>query len=450
MKGAITALFSLMILSGAVINGTAAAEEIIVTGDMEVSGGVSLTQAGSVIKYPDGSVQEGAPAIFSRTLIIIPRGTAAENGITLIETILGINDADSSKRYLIHLEPGTYDLGTESLIMKSYVSIEGSGEGATLIRGRPDAPNAGVVIGASYCELRDLSIHHTGGGAFALGIYNDNVSPSLTNLTVKAENGQQTYAIYNKNSAPSIDRVTCEASGTVDIACGIYVSGGNPTYIKNLSAKAAGGHNNYGVWNAAGSSTVLRNITAEASGGTDCYGIFNQNCNCDMAFITASASNGENLNAGVFNTYSLVSMVGLTANSSGGVHKNYGVYNSHSSVPVMNGVKASAKGASEAHGIYNKMSELSLTNVNAEASAATTKSCGMTNAPDSGTSSYVLSVDRSTFKGSNHSISSSGNYTLKIGLSKLDGAASGGGTWQCVGCFNGSYAALGPDCQVLP
>lgn len=422
--------------------------EITVTGDMEISKSVSMTQAGKVIRYPDGTTQGTAPKAFSKTLVISPRGTAVENGIALLEALLEITDATGSNLYLIHLEPGTYDLATESLVMKSYVSIEGSGEDLTLIKGSVSASDKGLIMGAHYCELRDCTIEHTGGGAFAIGVYNSNASPDLTNLTIKAANGQESYAIYNKNSAPAINRVSCTASGTGDISCGIYHEGGNPTSIMNVTIKASGSHNNYGVWNTNGSSTILRHITADITGGTDCYGIFNYNSDCDMMFITASASGGENLNAGVFNSYSTASMVNITVNSSGGANNNYGVANSHSSPILMNNVKATASGGANAYGVYNNMSESSLTNVYAEGSGGGTKSWGMINFPDSGTSSYTLAIDRSTFKGTDESISSSAKYTMNIGLSKLEGPASGGGTWHCVGCFNWSYAELGGDCQL--
>ncbi len=444
---ALSAIITGFILS---VSAPGPAADISVTGDMEVSKSARLSQAGKAITFPDGTRQTTAPFKYSRTLVISPRGTEAENGNALLDAVGAITDASASNPYLIRLEPGIYDFATESLVMKSYVSIEGSGEDSTVIKSSVSASDKGVIMGASYCELRDATVEHTGGGAFAIGVYNSNASPCLTSLTIKAANGQETYAIYNKDSAPSINRVACTASGTGDISCGIYNKAGNPTYIMNVTTKASGSHNNYGLWNTDGSSTILRHITADITGGTDCYGIFNQDSNCDMIFITASASGGENLNGALFNLYSWVSMVNITAHSSGGVNNNYGVCNSHSGSVVMNNVKATASGGAKAHGVYNNMSAPFLTNVYAEGSGASTKSCGMTNFPDTGTSSYVLAVDRSTFKGDDASISSNDKYTLNIGLSKLDGATSAAGTWHCFGCFNGSYAALGGDCQPLP
>jgi hypothetical protein len=427
----------------------ASGADITVTGNIEISKGVSITENGKAVRYPDGTIQRSAPIKYSKTLVISPGGTPAENGIALLDAVLAITDATGSNLYLIHLEPGTYDIAAESLVMKSYVSIEGSGADATLIRGSASGSEKGVVIGAFYCRLKDVTIEHTGGGTHAIGIYNKNASPELTNLSVKVSNGDVNYAIYNKYSAPTINRVSCIATGTLDISCGIYNEAGNPTYIMNVTSKASGSHNNYGIWNRPGSSTILRHISLEATGGTDCYGLRNDNSTCDMIFIDAAASGGSNLNAGVFNSFSTVSMFHLTAASSGGVNNNYGIYNSLSSI-VMNNVKATASGASNAHGIYNNMSDASFTNVHAQALGATSKSAGMTNAPHAGTGSYLLSVDRSSFSGTNYSISSNSKYTMNIGLSRLEGPITAEGTWHCVACFNASNADLGANCQPLP
>jgi len=63
--------------------------------------------------------------------------------------------------------------------------------------------------------------------------------------------------------------------------------------------------------------------------------------------------------------------------------------------------------------------------------------------------SYTVLIDRSTFEGSTTSIYNDTGFTLKIGASKLVGGATvGGGTYICVGVYDGdTYTALSATCK---
>lgn len=69
-----------------------------------------------------------------RILFVTPKpgDTAAANGTALLNALDGIT-GDANNPYLIKLGPGIYSLGSGHLVMKPYVSIEGSGEKATKI-----------------------------------------------------------------------------------------------------------------------------------------------------------------------------------------------------------------------------------------------------------------------------------------------------------------------------
>ena len=47
----------------------------------------------------------------------------------------GIIKASATKRYVIKLEPGIYDLGSTMLTQKPYENLEGSEQQATIIQG---------------------------------------------------------------------------------------------------------------------------------------------------------------------------------------------------------------------------------------------------------------------------------------------------------------------------
>lgn len=62
-------------------------------------------------------------------------GDHTASGTALLNALAGITNASATKRYVIKLEPGIFDLGSTRLIMKPYVDIEGSGQEASVIQG---------------------------------------------------------------------------------------------------------------------------------------------------------------------------------------------------------------------------------------------------------------------------------------------------------------------------
>jgi hypothetical protein len=148
--------------------------------------------------------------------------------------------------------PGIYDIGSSSVVMQSFIDIEGSGENITKIVG--NTGTAGVVQGASDAELRSLSIENVGGSSDAIAIYYDFESPKILH-------------------------VTAIASGGIDTNIGIFLNhkGSSPQDITHVNATASGGDKSYGIWYVDCQPTI-RNVTASASGGaTENYGVFDQN-----------------------------------------------------------------------------------------------------------------------------------------------------------------------------
>jgi hypothetical protein len=110
------------------------------------------------------------------------------------------------------------------------------------------------------------------------------------------------------------------------------------------------------------------------------------------------------------------SILHVTATASGSTINNFGVYNGYSSSLVMTNVTITATGAS-AYGVAN-----------------------------GGTGTVKI----------NHSVISAANYTIYnlpgattlVSHTQLDGGTVyNGGTLTCVGAYNGSYVALGTNCQ---
>jgi hypothetical protein len=170
-------------------------------------------------------------------------------GTALLNTLNGIADNSATNPYLIKLCPGIYDLGTNSLQMKQYVDLEGSGENTTIITGNIDSQISGVVRGAINAEIRFLAVRNTGGGSFAIAIYNQNASPKITNVTASASGGTSNYGVYSVSFSPT---------------------------MTNMTVSASGGTNNFGVFNNS-SSPTMTNMTASALGGTFNSGVYSWN-----------------------------------------------------------------------------------------------------------------------------------------------------------------------------
>ena len=189
---------------------------------------------------------KGDPTYVS-TVVVSPVGNETQNGTALLSALSGIT-ASSTNRFLLKIEPGIYDIGTQSLQMKEYVDIEGSGETTTIIKGHIGFSWTGIVRGANNAEIRLLAINNMEGTPYSCAVMNVNVTASfkMTNVTTFASGGLFCYSVYNHKSSPT---------------------------MKNVTATAFGGTNNMGVVSDT-SSPTMTNVTISASGGKENYGVF--------------------------------------------------------------------------------------------------------------------------------------------------------------------------------
>ena len=137
-----------------------------------------------------------AGTIYRKTVVVkpvTPAGSETDNGKELLIAMANITDASSTNPYLLKIEPGIYDLFEDSLVMKPYVDVEGSGEGVTIIRANGHENLTATVVGASQVEIRLLTIEADGypnGGPWystAIGVYvPDVVEFNLSHVTIRA------------------------------------------------------------------------------------------------------------------------------------------------------------------------------------------------------------------------------------------------------------------------
>ncbi|SNB46259.1 hypothetical protein [Geobacter sp. DSM 9736] len=224
---------------------------------------------------------------------------------SLVSAMNSITDASDTKRYLIKIMPGTYDLSYaagSTLEVKRYVDIEGSGEGNTRVISTN--PLYGVFIAYGDQEIRSLSIESRnnynqwgpsqGDGIYALGP-NVEVSNVKITLTTDAFNGYHsgisgattlnnvsinaTSTNYSQVNGIRIRHSGIEANNTVinasssgtGEAYGLYLEGGSGRFA-NLTVNASAAQ--YAVLATGGamidilSSSVTGNVESSTSGGT--------------------------------------------------------------------------------------------------------------------------------------------------------------------------------------
>jgi hypothetical protein len=229
---------------------------------------------------------------------------------------------------LLKILPGVYDIGQNSLQMNEHVDIEGSGANITTIKGNIGTNSSGVVNGADNAVLRDLKVVNTGGGMYAIAIYNNNTSPGIRYVTAKASDGS-TYSrgIYNVSSSPTITNVKAIASGGVSSEAIVNNSSSSPVMNRVTATVLGGGTNCRSVYNTL-SSPILLNVTATAEGATNNYGIYSissgSTIRIDRSIISGSTTicNGAGVTTYVANTR----LQGGTVDNSGTL-KCIGAYN---------------------------------------------------------------------------------------------------------------------------
>lgn len=134
-----------------------------------------------------------------------------------VAAVNSITDAAAANPYLVLIGPGVYTL-TQTLVMKPFVTVAGSGREATTLTGAIstfsyDASSA-IVSGADNGVLCDLAVENTGGSGVSIALYNNGASPVVQNVSATATGGTFNYGVYNEySSAPTLTEVTTKASG---------------------------------------------------------------------------------------------------------------------------------------------------------------------------------------------------------------------------------------------
>lgn len=125
------------------------------------------------------------PAYSEAQMVIVQKNPQAGQFSSINDALASITDASSSKRYLIHVGPGTFD-ETATINMKQYVSVEGSGMGATVINGNFTGGHLFRASDFSSLTKMTITFPDTTRTGYAL-VYHENLTSGAGNrsFTVK-------------------------------------------------------------------------------------------------------------------------------------------------------------------------------------------------------------------------------------------------------------------------
>jgi hypothetical protein len=188
------------------------------------NGPINLDQAstiGGVAIANVNQVQSGGG--YAGIVVVATSGGDYTNPVTAMNNVdsgdswCGVPDATNP--CLLKIMPGVYDIGTSSLVMRSYVDIEGSGENVTVITGSVDNNDffnifTGLVFGADNAELRSLTVENVSNGSQTIAMFNNSTSPKVSNVTLLASTGVVNYGMYNETSDATLHNVTIDAPGS--------------------------------------------------------------------------------------------------------------------------------------------------------------------------------------------------------------------------------------------
>ncbi|HEX7181944.1 MAG TPA: hypothetical protein VF756_08890 [Thermoanaerobaculia bacterium] len=207
-------------------------------------------------------------------------GDATASGTDLLNALAGVTNASATKRYVLKIEPGIYDIGTTMLVMKPYVDIEGSGQQATVIQGLGNndaAFGTGIIKGAASSELRSLQVKSTGSVSlpFSIGIIVMNGADTrIKDVTIVSSGPITNWGVRALQAKPTIEDVTIDVQGG-DTSYGVSsVAEGADPIIERTKIRVTNATNGHGIFAIDFANlSSLRDLQINISGGSTGYGI---------------------------------------------------------------------------------------------------------------------------------------------------------------------------------
>lgn len=210
-------------------------------------------------------------------------GDATASGTRLINALAGITNASATKRYVVKVEPGIYDVGSTGLQMKPYVDIEGSGQEATVIKGVGGSTEGttGVIVGAASSEIRDLQVKAAGTMSATIGILlPDGANTSVKDVTINASeaaalpNTVWGLRVYSITSSKIEDVTINTIARSFGYGIGTKGQGTAPVIKRAVITVTGSGILHYGISAVYAELPEIRDTQVDVSGGNTSYGLY--------------------------------------------------------------------------------------------------------------------------------------------------------------------------------
>jgi len=350
---------------------------------------------------PGANGTNGTNGTNGRTPAHIVRVATAGGDFTNVDAALAsITTNSSSNRFLITVASGTYTVAN-TVVLKDYVDIEGSGEDTTEITCACGTNTAPSVSGSSAtvradsninAEVRNITINNTGLNQYATAIWTGGTGAGtvkFTHVTANVSGGSSSgsTAIYINGNRTSLTHVVANASSsapTSDVS-GVFVTGSGPASLVGVDTSASGGGlENSGLALSFAIGTNVRDVRATASGPNQAaFGVSivsSSNLTVSGVVASATASTGATAYGFVVSGASAsgvnrISEVVATATSLS-TAPSHGVFVIGSSRAALTDISATAIGGNFAQGLEISSASTSVLSATASASGGAVGNVG--------------------------------------------------------------------------
>ncbi|WP_199243212.1 hypothetical protein [Vitiosangium sp. GDMCC 1.1324] len=336
----------------------------------------------------------GPPGNFARIRVVPPGDNPLIGGENLRNAVQSITKVSADEPWLVFIEPGVFDLGTEGLQLRPYIHLQGSGQTLTTVRSRAEGA---TLVGVDHTELRSLTVEHVGGPGEAVALSTASSLFRARDVVAFAHDGQQRTVSIQSSAGPGpggFERVQALASShqgdTVGFSC------------EACTVKLSG-------------STLL------GQGGNRALGVSVRQGTLELWDSSATGLDGASESTGVDAAGSKVLLV-RTELSGGNGADSTGLRLSSSSAFVRDSSLSGSGSAGQ----------------QARALAVSRTDAG----------SYSVDVQRSTLSGTTQTVRSAEGYVIHIGGSQLRGGkVDGNGIVSCNGSYDENFnSPTAPAC----
>ena len=391
---------------------------------------------------------------FARALGNVVRVGKTGGDFASIQAALdSITTASAANPFLVLVGPGVYD---ERVVMKSFVDLQGAGEGVTRITQSGGSPTAvGTVVGADDAELRSLTVESSGGAGFVVGVHNQEVSPRLVHVTVEVDGSATTvYGIFNEAtpgipSAPELTHVTVRVDGT-NQAMGIVSQVEADTRMRAVRVHVGGSGSGvkYGLWilSAAPVADDVEVTAASDETTASVFGVSIQDAPAAVLRQLRVAVSGGGTRYGVYGALTEVTLRDLEVGVSG-EGASYGVYGEAATIVLEAcSIESEAEGTSSvASAVFLHEASGELRDCTVEGAPGAAFSAGVSGFDSTGSGAYTFDIHHARLAGANAAISVPPTYAVRVGASQLDGSLTATAP-ICAFSYDGAFNMLSSSC----